>query len=137
MNDGLRNLRAHAADDAVRAHQPRCGDRFQQMLRHQRIHGGHARNIDDRDARVRLHDCAAAVISITTCVRALSSVPMIGSARMPSHNFTTGVESSISSSCCRAMNFSRVAWKASAVISASLSTSWVVFHMSSNKRGRV
>ncbi len=37
--------------------------------------------------------------SITTLVRALSSVPISGSATMPSHIFTTGVESSSSSSC--------------------------------------
>ena len=37
--------------------------------------------------------------SITICVRALSRVPIIGSARMPSHSLTTGVESSSISSC--------------------------------------
>src|SRR6185295_17158054 len=30
-------------------------------------------------------------VSMTTCVRAESSVPIIGIARMPSHSFTTGV----------------------------------------------
>ena len=41
--------------------------------------------------------------SITTWVRALSRVPIIGSASTPSHSFTTGVESSSISSCCRRM----------------------------------
>ena len=37
--------------------------------------------------------------SITTCVRLLSRVPIIGKARIPSQSFTTGVESSSISSC--------------------------------------
>ena len=35
--------------------------------------------------------------SITTCVRAESKVPIIGSAKMPSQSLTTGVDSSNSS----------------------------------------
>ena len=46
-------------------------------------------------------------LSITTWVRALSSVPISGSARMPSHSCTTGVDSSSISCCCRAMTSSR------------------------------
>ena len=46
-------------------------------------------------------------LSITTCVRALSSVPISGSATTPCQSFTTGVESSISSSCWRWMISSR------------------------------
>ena len=46
--------------------------------------------------------------SITICVRALSSVPISGSARMPSQSCTTGVDSSSSSCCCRPMTSSRV-----------------------------
>ncbi len=38
-------------------------------------------------------------VSITTWVRSLSSVPISGRARMPGHSSTTGVDSSISSSC--------------------------------------
>ena len=40
-------------------------------------------------------------VSITICVRALSSVPIMGSARTPSQSVTTGVESSSISCCCR------------------------------------
>ena len=47
---------------------------------------------------------------MTTCVRALSSVPIIGKARIPSQSFTTGVESSSMSSCWRRMISSRVFW---------------------------
>ena len=49
-------------------------------------------------------------LSITTCVRALSSVPISGSARMPSQSFTTGVDSSSISCCCRSMTSSRLFW---------------------------
>ena len=49
-------------------------------------------------------------LSITTCVRALSSVPISGSARTPSHSFTTGVDSSSSSCCWRAITSSRLFW---------------------------
>src|SRR5262245_30739010 len=45
--------------------------------------------------------------SITTCVRALSSVPISGRARIPSHSCTTGVDSSSISCCCRRMISSR------------------------------
>ncbi len=47
-------------------------------------------------------------LSITTWVRALSSVPINGSATTPSHSFTTGVDSSMSSSCWRRMTSSRL-----------------------------
>ena len=47
-------------------------------------------------------------LSITTWVRALSSVPISGSATTPSQSFTTGVESSMSSSCWRRMTSSRL-----------------------------
>ncbi len=53
--------------------------------------------------------------SITTWVRALSRVPIIGSASMPSHSFTTGVESSSISCCCRVMTSSRPFWYTSVV----------------------
>ena len=46
-------------------------------------------------------------LSITTCVRALSSVPISGSARMPSHSVTTGVDSSSISCCWRKIISSR------------------------------
>src|SRR3954447_5198463 len=51
--------------------------------------------------------------SITTWVRWLSSVPISGSAKMPSHNFTTGVESSAISRCWRTITSSRLFWKIS------------------------
>ena len=44
---------------------------------------------------------ACSSFSITTWVRALSSVPISGSATIPSHSVTTGVESSSISSCWR------------------------------------
>ena len=47
-------------------------------------------------------------LSMTTWVRALSSVPISGRARMPSQSSTTGVDSSSSSCCCRAMIPSRL-----------------------------
>ena len=47
-------------------------------------------------------------VSMTTWVRALSSVPIIGKASTPSHSFTTGVESSSMSSCWRRMISSRL-----------------------------
>ena len=46
-------------------------------------------------------------LSITTCVRALSSVPISGTATTPSQSLTTGVESSMSSSCWRRITSSR------------------------------
>ena len=70
-------------------------------------------------------------LSITTCVRALSSVPISGSATTPSHSFTTGVESSSSSSCWRWMTSSRVRWYVSAVNRPSASISWVATHIAS------
>ncbi len=56
MHDGLRDLRANAADDAVRAHQARGGDRLQQMLRDQRVDRRHAGDVDDRDGRAGADD---------------------------------------------------------------------------------
>ncbi len=70
-------------------------------------------------APVRTIACSR--LSITTCVRALSSVPMSGSARMPFHSSTTGVESSSSSCCWRLITSSRLFWNTSVVNSASLS----------------
>ena len=72
-----------AADDAVRAHQPRRGDRLQQVLGDERVHGRHAGDVDDRDARARSRRSCWSRLSITTCVRALSSVPISGRARTP------------------------------------------------------
>ena len=54
-------------------------------------------------------------LSITTCVRSLSSVPISGSARMPSQSLTTGVDSSSISCCWRMMTSSRDPWYASVV----------------------
>ena len=44
---------------------------------------------------------------MTTCVRALSSVPISGKASTPSHSSTTGVDSSSISCCWREMTSSR------------------------------
>src|SRR6185312_15186098 len=67
-------------------------------------------------------------LSITTCVRSLSSVPMSGSARMLSHSSTTGVDNSNSSRCCREITSSRFFWYISAVRSPSWSSSTVASH---------
>src|SRR5262245_14287613 len=53
--------------------------------------------------------------SMTTWVRALSSVPTNGTARTPSHRRVTGVDSSSSSCCWREMSSSRLFWKTSIV----------------------
>src|SRR6185437_3680470 len=66
--------------------------------------------------------------SITTWVRWLSSVPISGSARMPSHNLTTGVDNSAISRCWRTITSSRPFWKASSVSRPSSSSSTVVDH---------
>ena len=76
-------------------------------------------------------------LSITTCVRSLSSVPISGSARMPSHSCTTGVDSSISSSCWRAMTDSRAFWKTSVVYKPSASSSGRRFPQRAGERARV
>jgi hypothetical protein len=54
-------------------------------------------------------------VSITTCVRELSSVPIMGSASTPSHSATTGVESSSMSCCWRWISSSRPRWCTSVV----------------------
>src|SRR5262249_8773297 len=51
--------------------------------------------------------------SITTWVRSLSRVPMIGSASTPSQSFTTGVDSSAISRCWRMITSSRLFWNTS------------------------
>ncbi len=80
VHDGLRDLRPDAADDAVGAHQPRRRDRLEQVLGDQRVDGGHAGDVDDRRCARRCRRCCWSRFSITTCVRALSSVPISGSA---------------------------------------------------------
>ena len=50
---------------------------------------------------------ACSSFSITTCVRAESRVPTSGSDTMPSHSFTTGVDSSSSASACSEITCSR------------------------------
>ena len=56
MDDGLRNLRPDSAQNALRAHQSSRGNRFQQVLRDQRIYSRHAGNIDNCKPRVGVHD---------------------------------------------------------------------------------
>ncbi len=75
---------------------------------------------------------ACSSVSITTCVRALSSVPISGRATMPSHSVTTGVDSSSMSSCCRTITCSRPLMKLSVVIRPSLSTNVSAMETSSN-----
>ena len=68
--------------------------------------------------------------SMTIWVRAESRVPIIGRARMPSHNLTTGVDSSRSSVCWRPMTSSRDIWKVLIVCKPSLSSSSEATHVS-------
>src|SRR5262249_29205683 len=56
VDDGLRDLRPDAADDALRAHEPGRGHGLQQMLGHQGVDGRHAGDVDDRDARAGVDD---------------------------------------------------------------------------------
>src|SRR5207342_903319 len=72
--------------------------------------------------------------SMTIWVRALSSVPIIGNARTPSHNFTTGVDNSSISSCWRRMMSSLVFWNALTVKRPSRSTSSLAAHVSADSR---
>jgi hypothetical protein len=107
MDNGLRDLRPDSANDAIGPHEARRGHGLQQMLGDQRIHGGNARDVDHRNIGARL-TMASSRFCMTTCVRALSRVPINGSARTLSHKRTTGVDSSSSSCCWRAMTSSRV-----------------------------
>ena len=56
VHDGLRDLRAHAGDDAFRAHEPQRGHRLQQVLRDQRVDRRHAGDVEDGDLRAGLDD---------------------------------------------------------------------------------
>ncbi|PAV70342.1 hypothetical protein WR25_02883 [Diploscapter pachys] len=56
MHDGLRDLRAHAADDAVGAHQTDGGDGLEQMLGDQGIDSRHTSDVDDGDFRTGVDD---------------------------------------------------------------------------------
>ena len=60
VHDRLRDLRTDAADDAVGAHQPRGGDRLEQVLRDERVHRRHAGDVDDGDPATRCRRSAAA-----------------------------------------------------------------------------
>src|SRR6187551_2671655 len=51
MDDRLGDLWTDATDDAVRAHEPYCGDGFDEMLRDQGINGRHPGDIDNGDLR--------------------------------------------------------------------------------------
>ncbi len=56
VNDRLRDLRTHAADDAIRAHQSGGSDRLKQVLGDDRVHGRDTGNVDDGHARVGFDD---------------------------------------------------------------------------------
>ncbi|MCY1412291.1 hypothetical protein D9M71_276910 [compost metagenome] len=56
MNDGLGNLWAHPADDAIGTHQANGSHGFQQVLCHQGIDGGHAGDVDDGNFRAGVDD---------------------------------------------------------------------------------
>ena len=102
MDDGLRNLRADAADDAVGAHQPGGGDRFQQMLRDQRVDGGHARDVENGDLRAGVDDSLEQVFHDHLRAGAVERADQ----RQRQDAFPQSddrVESSSMSCCCRAM----------------------------------
>src|SRR5262245_41441367 len=56
MHDRLCDLRADAADEAVRTHEPRRSDGFQEMLRDERVDGGYAGDIENGDRRASVDD---------------------------------------------------------------------------------
>ncbi len=56
MHDGLGDLRADAADDAIGTHQPGRRNGLDQVLRDQRVDRRHAGNVDDGDLRFRADD---------------------------------------------------------------------------------
>ncbi len=97
MHDGLRDLRPDAADDAVRSHEADGGDGLEQVLRATSVStvGTPVMSMMASSASVSTMRCSR--VSITTWVRLLSSVPIMGTASTPSQSLTTGVESSSSS----------------------------------------
>src|SRR2546421_3261059 len=62
VHDRLCDLWPDAADDAVGAHQPRRRHRLEQVLGDQRVHGGHAGDVDDSDGGARLDDAAEQIL---------------------------------------------------------------------------
>src|SRR5947209_3227891 len=56
VDDRLRDLRANSADDAVRAHQPGRGHRFEEVLRDHGVDRGHARDVDNCNPGIGLHN---------------------------------------------------------------------------------
>ena len=56
VDDRLGDLGSDAADDALGAHEPGGPDRLEQVLGHEGVDGGHARNVDDGDRRSGVHD---------------------------------------------------------------------------------
>jgi hypothetical protein len=83
VDDGLRDLRPDAADDAVGAHQADGRHGLEQVLRHQRVDGRHAGDVDDGDLGARLDDALQQRFH-DQLGPALSSVPIIGTpARLP------------------------------------------------------
>ncbi|MNT40005.1 hypothetical protein D3C72_1762950 [compost metagenome] len=56
MHDGLGDLRANAADDAVGPHQADGGDGLEQVLGHQGIDGRYTGDVDDGDLRAGVDD---------------------------------------------------------------------------------
>jgi len=58
VHDGLGDLRADAADDAVGAHQADRRDSLEQVLRDQSVDGGHTGDVNDRELGTRLDDAS-------------------------------------------------------------------------------
>jgi hypothetical protein len=71
MNNRLSDLRTNAADDAVGAHQAGGRHGLEEMLRHQRIDSGYARNIDDGNFGAGFHNPLQQILHHHLCARAV------------------------------------------------------------------
>ena len=109
MHDGLGDLRPDAAEDAVGAHQPRRGNRLDQMLRDQRIDRRHAGDVDDGDLGTGSDDALQQAFHDDLGPRAVERADQ-RQRQDAVPELTTGVDSSSSSCCWRPINSSRVRW---------------------------
>jgi len=109
VHDGLGDLRADAADDAVSAHEAGRGDGLEQVLGDQGVDGRHAGDVDDGHAGAGLHDALQQRLHDDLRAGAVEGADE----RKSQHaiqSFTTGVDSSSMSCCWRAMISSRDFW---------------------------
>ena len=89
-DDRLRDLRPDAGDGALRPEQPGRAHRLEQVLGDLGVHRRHAGDVDASRGRPRSPTSVSSSFSMTSWVRAESSVPTSGTAMMPSHSRTTG-----------------------------------------------